>query len=237
MRLDVDNQQRMKTASAFLLEFYKIIMGAFLTVFVPRSCPDGACSLTDNIYDESALHRVALGFNGATFVAFLAFYAIELRRENWCIKYLDIDPEKPNENLDDEIEAYPIIKKEMTDLNKQYQLITKICLVAQTMNVGVSVADIADHWAGGATITPLLSYILLVFIKLYSAYNVSNIAVKDERAFSAYIIGPKTYNTIDEDHKRKEAETVEVVKVEDLEVNIEESRDVATSEGEKSKAV
>ena len=38
-------------------------------------------------------------------------------------------------------------------------------------------------------------------MKLSQAYNVSSIAVKDERAFSAFITGPKTYNTIDQDHR------------------------------------
>ena len=60
MRIDVDNQQRIKTGAAFVLEFYKIIMGAFLTVFVPRSCEEGVCTLTQNINDEDTLHRVAL---------------------------------------------------------------------------------------------------------------------------------------------------------------------------------
>ena len=40
-------------------------------------------------------------------------------------------------------------------------------------------------------------------MKLFQAHSVSSIAVKDERAFSAYLTGPKTYNTIDEDHKHE----------------------------------
>ena len=62
-------------------------------------------------------------------------------------------------------------------------------------------------------------------MKLFQAHSVSSIAVKDERAFSAYLMGPKTYNTIDEDHKKVEDVTNEVidepVKVEELEVKIE----------------
>ncbi len=210
MRIDVDNQQRIKTGAAFVLEFYKIIMGAFLTVFVPRSCEEGVCTLTQNINDEDSLHRVALGFNAFSFLTFLAFYTVELRRENWCIKYLDIDPEKPNEFLDDEIENYPMIKKEMGDLNLLYKRVTDICLGAQTLNVCVSLADISDRWAGAATLTPLLSYILLVFMKLFSAKTMSKSAVEDERAFSAYLTGPKTYNTIDEDHRHVEANSVTI---------------------------
>ena len=43
-----------------------------------------------------------------------------MKRENWCIKYLDIDLTKPNNYLDDEIEAYPKYKKQMNLLNKSY---------------------------------------------------------------------------------------------------------------------
>lgn len=45
-------------------------------------------------------------------------YFIEVKRENWCINYLDIDYSKPTENLDEEIEYYPTFKSEMHALNK-----------------------------------------------------------------------------------------------------------------------
>jgi hypothetical protein len=38
----------------------------------------------------------------------------------------------------------------------------------------------------------------------------SKSAVMDERAFSAYLTGPKTYNTIDEDHRHVEANSVTI---------------------------
>ena len=98
----------------------------------------------------------------------------------------------------------------MSDLNLLYKNITDVCLGAQTLNVCVSLADISDRWAGAATLTPLLSYILLVFMKLFSAKAMSKSAVTDERAFSAYLTGPKTYNTIDEDHRHTEADTVTI---------------------------
>ena len=47
----------------------------------------------------------------------MAFYYTEIREE-WCIQYLDIDPDKANENLDDEIEQYPELKEGMAKLNK-----------------------------------------------------------------------------------------------------------------------
>jgi len=209
MKLDVDTQQRLKTAAGFVLEFYKIAMGTFLTVFVPRSCSDGACTITENIYDNGLYHQVALGFNALAFIFFLNLYRVELQRENWCIKYLDIDPDKANENLDDEIEEYPELKKQMSTLNQSYKTSTVACTALQVMNIGVSLGDIADNWAGSASMTPMLSYILLVVMKLYSAYFVSTEAIKTERAYSAYLSGPKTYNTIDKDHRKDADKPVE----------------------------
>ena len=38
-------------------------------------------------------------------------------------------------------------------------------------------------------------------MKLYNAWSVGRLSIKDERANSAYMKEPKTYNTIDEDYK------------------------------------
>ena len=226
MQLDADNKQRIKAALAFGLEFYKVLMGTFLTTFVPRVCDGTVCTVSENIYDDELLHRFAISFNAFSFLTFLAFYYSEIKREEWCIKYLDVDPDKANENLDDEIEEYPDFKQAMIKLNTNYANSTKLCGVVQVANIGLSLADISSHWAGGATLTPLLSYILLIFMKLFQAYSVSGVAVEDERAFSAYLTGPKTYNTIDKDHKHAprdevEAEEKEPITLKEIEIKIE----------------
>ena len=52
MKLDVDSKQRLMTTCYMFLEFYKIIMGTFLVVFVPQKCGDEICSMTDNFLME-----------------------------------------------------------------------------------------------------------------------------------------------------------------------------------------
>jgi hypothetical protein len=202
MQITTDNKQRLKTGAGFILEFYKITMGAFLAIFVPRLCSDGPCSISQNMGDTSLFHLIAVGLNMLSFLFFLNLYRVELKRENWCIKYLDIDPEKPNEHLDDEIEKYPDLKLQMVKLNKSYKNSTIACAAMQLANMGVSIGDIGDNWAGAASLTPLISYILLIVMKIQNSYFVADEAIKTERAYSAYMSGPKTYNTIDEDHRR-----------------------------------
>lgn len=202
MQVNTDNKQRIKATMAFILEFYKVIMGTFLTAFVPRTCNDNVCTVMQNIYDDNLFHRIALSFNAFSFLTFIAVYYNEICREEWCIKYLDIDQDKSNTNLDDEIEEYPKLKLEMNNLNTKYANYTKLCGAVQVINIGLSLSDIVNNWSGSASLTPLISYIILIFMKLFQAYSVSSIAVKNECALSAYLTGPRTYNTIDEDYKR-----------------------------------
>ena len=81
MRLNTDNKQRLKSLFTFFLEFYKVLMGAYLVVFVPRLCDDGVCSINDNIYNDDVMHRVALGFNSFAFYYSSTYTALNYKRE------------------------------------------------------------------------------------------------------------------------------------------------------------
>ena len=201
MKLSVDNQQRLTASAIMLLEFYKVTMGTFLVIFVPQQCGDEVCSLYDNFTNDFVLNRAALACNFAAFVMVLGFYGIEIKRENWCIKYLDIDPNKSNNHLDDEIENYPIIKADMASLNKQYLYALYMASTFIATNFGLSGAAIARNYAGSSTLTSLLSFVLLVSMKLYAAHTVGTRSVEEERAFSGYLTIARTYNTVDDDHR------------------------------------
>ena len=228
--LDEDSQQRVKGFATFLLEFYKVCMGSFLTVFVPHQCSpvpstgntSSICSISHNINHGDAYHTCVLWINLLSFALFLTVYRIELKRENWCINYLDIDSAKSAENLDDEIEDYPIIKKEMHELNTKYQKYVKICIKTQFVNTILSITDVGRSWAGSASFTPMLSYVLLIAMKLYSMNHIANNSIDKERAYSAYLTEPKTYNTIDKDHKH-------VVKIDRIEVCLDETESTENS--------
>jgi len=203
MKLTVDNKQRLTTAFLFILESYKIVMGTFLTIFVPQECNQETCTILQNIQNNTVLHRIATISNLISFIVFIAFYSIELKRENWCIKYLDIDDNKASNNLDTEIESYKDIKSNMNKINKHYKIITTICIGTQIINISLSVADILHQFNGISTITPLLSYVILIAIKLIMSFNIAYSSLKDERAYSSFMKISKTYNTIDDDFKHK----------------------------------
>ena len=172
--IDEDSQQRLNGLATFLLEFYKVCMGSFLTVFVPHKCyndlsssnSSSICSITHNINNGDVYHTCVLWINLVSFALFLIVYRIELKRENWCINYLDIESTKSAENLDKEIEDYPIIKTEMHELNTKYQKYVTVCIKTQFINTILSITDVGRSWAGSASFTPMLSYILLIAMKL-----------------------------------------------------------------------
>ncbi len=218
MKLSVDSKQRVTTTCLMFLEFYKILMATFLVLFVPQKCEDEVCTITENFFKRDPAHLAALISNFTTFVSVLYFYYIEMKRENWCIKYLDIDLTKPNNYLDDEIEAYPKYKKQMNQLNKSYLKSMYASSTLLVINFGISGTAIGFDYVGTNTITTMVSFFLLISSKLYSAYVTGTDSVKKERALSAYMKTAKTYNTIDEDFRITETPTT----TENIVISVEE---------------
>jgi hypothetical protein len=193
------------------LEFYKILMATFLVLFVPQKCEYEVCTVTENFLKRDPVHFAALISNFITFSSVLNFYMVEIKRENWCIQYLDIDISKPNDYLDNEIEAYPKYKKQMNLLNKRYLKSMYISSTLLVINFGLSGAAVGFDYVGTNTVTTMLSFFLLLSSKLYSAYSTGTESVNKERALSAYMKTAKTYNTIDDDYRIADINTENIV--------------------------
>ncbi len=201
MKLDNDSKQRLITFFSMVLEFYKVVMGTFLIVFVPQECEETTCTMSENFFNGTIINSAGNICNFITFTSIGTLYFIEYRRENWCIKYLDIDDEKSTNNLDEEIENYPDFKAAMASLNSYYVKSAYFASIMMIINFIVSGFVVYQSYASTNSITSFISFFLLVSMKLYSSYNVGSLSLRDERANSAYMKEPKTYNTIDEDHR------------------------------------
>ena len=201
MKVDADTKQRFATFFTMCLEFYKVIMGTFLVVFVPQQCNDNICTMRENFFNGGILNTAGSICNFVTFTSIGTLYFIELKRENWCIQYLDIDDTKSTNNLDTEIELYPKYKNQMAILNKHYIRSVYVALFMMLTNFVLSGVTVYQSYAGTNSITTFLSFFMLVFMKLYSSWTVGALSIKDERANSAYMKEPKTYNTIDADYR------------------------------------
>ena len=76
--IDQDIVQRIKVMGIFALQFYKVLTGTMLTLFVPQACSqseeitDGSgifnpdrtriCSISDNLENDEIYHRFTLYF-------------------------------------------------------------------------------------------------------------------------------------------------------------------------------
>jgi len=220
MKVDPDTKQRIVTTFSMCLEFYKVLMGTFLVIFVPQQCNDKICSMNENFFNGTTLNSMGNISNFITFTSIGTLYFIELKRENWCIQYLDIDDEKSTNNLDTEIEAYPKYKAEMARLNTHYIRSVYAALFMMFSNFIISGVTVYQSYAGTNSITTFLSFFMLVFMKLYSSWTVGALSIKNERANSAYMKEPKTYNTIDEDYRIQDSPEEKTVDIEDIEVEM-----------------
>lgn len=206
MKVSVDTRFRLKALALFGLEFYKIIMGTMLTIFVPTVCDTSLCTpgqvVSRFVGEENWPMRFAVGMNFATLVCVVVLYGFELYRENWIIEHLDVDPDKPNNHLDGEIEGYPEFKETMHKLNVDYCRTSSSTFWLVVINFTLSSVYIySGHSAGTQTLVSLLSYLLLVMLKLYTTKSNARASIDEERAYSAYMTVHKTFNTIDEDHR------------------------------------
>ena len=61
--IDVDIMQRIKVGGIFLLQIYKVATGTLLSLFVPQSCGEQICSLTENYENPDEYHQVVLYWN------------------------------------------------------------------------------------------------------------------------------------------------------------------------------
>ena len=147
------------------------------------------------------------------------FTLLRFAEENWCIKYLDIDESLPTDNLDEEIERYPEYKIHMNRLNNYYITSVYFALFMMITNFVVSGVTVYQSYAGSNSVSTFISFFMLVSMKLYSAWGVGTLSIRDERANSAYLKEPKTYNTIDSDFKIEEQDPLVESKVD---VNVRE---------------
>lgn len=201
MKIDVDTKQRLTTALIFLTEFYKVLMGTFLGVFIPLKCENDLCTITDNIYTTDPYHLATNVYNLISFILVISFYIVELRRENWSIEYLDIDETKSLTYLDTEVENYPVIKSRMKSLNLSYYRMTHVAIFMLTSNFILSGVLVGFNYYNINTLNSILSFFMLVFMKLNKARSIACLSLKNEQVCSGFLTAPKVYNTIDVDYK------------------------------------
>lgn len=216
MKIDHDIIQRGRVGLIFILQFYRITTGTMLSLFVPQSCGDHVCTLTENYEKDDNYHKVAIYMNVFSMFVFFLFYIIELIREEWCVKYLDINNDTSDNNLRHIIEKYPKLNTQMDKINKIYYNSFIFNCIVYFANICVTIKVLNDYYYNSATLSCFTSFVLLVLMKLYSSFIVSYYSIKDDKMSSAYVNEFVSYNVMDSDFLEKQENKIEEIHEEDI---------------------
>ena len=158
------------------------------------------CSLTENYKNSELYHKTLFYWNSFSMFLFLICYGIELRREEWCVKYLDIDNNYPDNSLKNIIVKEKILDNKMDKLNKYYYDILLCTSITYFINMLLTIKMINDNYHSNSTISCFMSFSLLVLMKNYNSWNVAYQSVKNDKMMSAYMCEFVSFNVLDTDY-------------------------------------
>ena len=148
-------------------------------------------------------------------LVFFICYIIELIREEWCVKYLDINNDKSDNNLRLIIEKYPKLNKQMDKINVIYYYTFLFNCIIYFINICVTIKVLNDYYYNSATLSCFTSFVLLVLMKLYNSFSVAYQSLKNDKMTSAYVNEFVSYNVMDSDFLEKQNK-IEEIKEEDI---------------------
>lgn len=195
-----DNKQKMNVALTLVLEFYRVMMGAFLLVFVPQKCGDNLCDMGEHLNNNSAFSKGIFGLNALTMFLFLFLYGIEVKREHKLIHYLEVNRTKPvdNESVGEELQKIEKSKIEkIWKLDSHYYYLGLGSSFVYLINTALSAYVISNKYYDSKTITVLLTNVLFMSSKVYDVYSICN--TKKNVFYSAYLKSRVQFNDVDPD--------------------------------------
>ncbi len=231
--INPDFRQRVKVCGIFLLQVYKVMTGTMLSLFLPQSCGERMCTLSENYDNSEVYHRSVYYWNCLSAFTFFCYYMIELRREEWCVKYLDIDNDIPDNSLKDIIVKEKVLDLKMDKLNKYYYNTLCVNCFVYFVNILLTIKMIQDSYYNNSTISCFMSFVLLVMMKLYNSFVVAYQSVKNDKMMSAYMSEFVSYNVLDEDYVMEKYSGTKNNRLEDIN-DIEENEFHDVNETESS---
>ena len=231
--IDEDIVQRIKVAGIFLLQVYKVTTGTMLSLFIPQSCEDNSltntteagsriCSLQENYENADGYHQTVMYWNAFSFFTFFTYYMVELRREEWAIKFLDIDNDKPDNSLKQIIVKEPKLDKTMDKLNRWYYRTLLFNCGVYGINLGLSAKLVKDGYHSSSTLSCFASFSLLVLMKLYNSLEVARQSVKNDKMMSAYMSEFVSFNVLDKDYVEAKQKALGEVSVDEVFLDVKE---------------
>lgn len=200
---DQDFQQKTSVTITVLLELYRVLIASFLILFVPQTCGNHVCSISENAQTGSdPLYNAGFSFNCITLIAFLAMYFAEIKREGKLIAYLDVNPKckTDNDSVGQVLEKLPEHRKTVILFyDKLYQKTGYFALTCFVVNTVLSGFVVYKYYLDDKTTSTFITSVLFMITKMADVYS----TVKTEKNifYSAYLKGKIQYNDLDVDKK------------------------------------
>ena len=131
---------------------------------------------------------------------FYLYLYFRIERENWAIKYLDIDNNKADNCLKEIIVNEPKLDKQMDKLNKLYFYGLSITSIVYLINMILMINILYQDYHSASTLSCFISFTLLVTMKLYNSLSVAYYSVKDDKMMSAFMSEFVSFNVLDKDY-------------------------------------
>lgn len=196
-----DTKQKLSFYSQVLGECFKVFMACLLGIFVPQNCEGHVCSLEENLSDLTYYNAFVLAWNFLTLALFMFVYYNDTCNETWLINSFDQKRDKPDNNLDQELNTYPKLREDLvyrtTKVYRSY-LVSTIVFAINTVVSGVLVFYF--YYYDFKTVTVLLTNVSLQITKMINGLTVSKRGLEEKLAISLYAKEPVLYNVIDKDY-------------------------------------
>jgi hypothetical protein len=195
--------QRYKAISNITLELFRVITSSLMIIFVPQNCGDHICRFDEILQFDNNQKGIGLSINFITLFSFFFMYLVEMYRENLLIKYLDVNPNMPNDSeyLSNIMEILPNNKKQrILNGNVYYMYVSYFTIIVYIINAVISGIIINNAYLNSQTYATFITYVIFMINKLTNAYSVVN--TNENVFFSAYLKTNVQFNDIDRVYKK-----------------------------------
>jgi len=219
--LNQDFKQKIASFSVVVIEIYKVLIASLLILFVPQKCGDHVCSYKENIQSDNNFYTTGLIFNFLTLLMFIILYGVEIKRENCLITYLEVNIDKPCDDLSvgEALNNLAVNKKEaILSLDKIYNQLGKCCIILFTANSVLSGIIIYNYYLDNQTTTSFATNIFFMISKIYDVYVTVN--TEKNVFYSAYLRTKVQYNDVDPDEMINITDDNNIIVIEPNEITV-----------------
>jgi len=204
MMKNQDFKQKVSMFLTYGMELYKSLMSSLLTIFVPQSCNNEICSISDNFSRDTAYGYFTLSFNFFALLVFIILYIFEAKREFKLINYLEVNQKKARDNtsVEGNLTSLSMNRKDkLVNHDIYYMYSGFVSFIVFILNIIFSIIFISGNYLDSQTITVFLTNIIFMGSKLYDIYSI--IQTDKFIFFSAYLKRKVQFNDVDPDKKEK----------------------------------